>query len=370
MESVFDALLLFLHLGLGRGTNVDDGDAAGELGEALLELLLVIVAGGFVDLAADLLHAALDIGALAGAFDDGGVLLINDDALGAAEVGNGDVLELDAEILGEETTAGEDGDILKDGLAAITEARGLDGAHIEGAADLVNDERGKGLALDLFGDDEEGLTGLGGGLKDGQELLEVADLLLVNENVGILEDGFLALLIGGEVGGEIALVELHALDDVEGGFDGLVLFDGDGAILANLVHGLGDDVADGGVPVGGDGGDLADFLGVIHLLGNAHELGDGGLDGLVDTALEVDRVGTGGDVLEALFVDGLSEHGGGGGAVAGSVVGLGSDFLHQLGADVLVRVCEFDFLGDGDAVLGDGGRAEFLVNDDVAALGP
>ena len=123
------------------------------------------------------------------------------------------------------------------------------------------------------------------------------------------------------------------------------------------------------VPVGGDGGDLADLLAVGDLLGDLGQLGDGGLDGLVDAALEVDRVGPGGDVLQAFAVDGLGEHGRGGGAVAGGVGGLGGDFLHHLRAHVLVGIGQLDFLGDGDAVLGDGRRAEFLVDDDIAALG-
>ena len=146
--------------------------------------------------------------------------------------------------------------------------------------------------------------------------------------------------------------------------------DTDGAVFADLVHGIGDDVADLGVPVGGDGRDLADFLAVGDLLGNARELGDGGLNGLVDTALEVNRVGTGGDVLETFAIDALGEDGRGGGAVAGSIGGLGSDFLHHLRAHVLVGIGQLDFLGDGHAVLGDGRGAEFLVDDDIAALGP
>ncbi len=64
----------------------------------------------------------------------------------------------------------------------------------------------------------------------------------------------------------------------------------------------------------------------------------------------------------------LRQHGGGGGAVAGVVGGLGSDFLHHLRAHVLERVSQFDFLGDGDAVLGDGRRAVALLQHDVAAL--
>ena len=49
---------------------------------------------------------------------------------------------------------------------------------------------------------------------------------------------------------------------------------------------------------------------------------------------------------------------------------LRRDLLHHLRAHVLELVLQLDLLGDGDAVLGDGRRAERLLDDDVAALGP
>ena len=73
--------------------------------------------------------------------------------------------------------------------------------------------------------------------------------------------------------------------------------------------------------------------------------------------------------LEAFVEDGFGEDGGGGGAVAGDVAGLAGDFLHHLGAHVFVGVFQLNFLGDGDAVFGDGRRAEGFLEDDVAALG-
>ncbi len=124
------------------------------------------------------------------------------------------------------------------------------------------------------------------------------------------------------------------------------------------------------VPVGRDGRDLGDLRAVLDLLRDLRELGDDGLDGLVDAALERGRVGAGGDVLQAFFVDGLGENGRGGGAVARDVAGLAGDFAHELGAHVFVRIFELDFLGHGHTVLGDGRAAEFLVEDDVAAAGP
>ena len=95
---------------------------------------------------------------------------------------------------------------------------------------------------------------------------------------------------------------------------------------------------------------------------------DGGVDGGLDALLQAHRVGAGGHVAQALVHHRPGQHGGGGGAVTGDVVGLLGDFLDQLGADLLVRVLEVDLLGDGDAVVGDGGRAPLLLQHDVAAL--
>src|SRR5690606_33657633 len=100
--------------------------------------------------------------------------------------------------------------------------------------------------------------------------------------------------------------------------------------LADLVHRLGDQLADVGVGVGRDGADLGDFLAGGRRLGDVLQLGDGGGDRLVDAALEVHRVHAGGDRLHALADEGLGQHGRGGGAVTGVVGGLGSDFLDHL----------------------------------------
>ena len=93
------------------------------------------------------------------------------------------------------------------------------------------------------------------------------------------------------------------------------------------------------------------------------------VDGRLDAALEAHRVGAGGHVLEALAHDRLGQHGGGGGAIAGDVVGGRGHLAHELGALVLEDVLDLDLAGDGDAVVGDRGGAELLVEHHVAALG-
>src|SRR5205823_6374977 len=113
MHRVFHARFLFLHLGLGGRTDLDDGDAAHELREPLLQLLAIVIRRGFLDLRADLLHAAFDILLIARAFDDGGVVLVDGDLLGLAEILDLDVLKLDPEVLGDGFSARQRGDVFE-----------------------------------------------------------------------------------------------------------------------------------------------------------------------------------------------------------------------------------------------------------------
>jgi hypothetical protein len=81
----------------------------------------------------DLVDPALDVLAIAGAIDHRRRVLGDDDAAGFAELGELGVLQLEAHLLGDHLTAGEDRDVLEHPLAAIAEARRLDSNAGEGA---------------------------------------------------------------------------------------------------------------------------------------------------------------------------------------------------------------------------------------------
>ena len=191
----------------------------------------------------------------------------------------------------------------------------------------------------------------------------------MQQDVGVFQLGDHLVGVGDEVRAEIAAVELHAFDDLELGLGGLGFLDGDDALVADLLHRLGDHLADRLVAIAGDRADLGDLFRGLDLLGVLDERRDDVGDGEVDAALQVHRVHAGGNRLVAFLDDRLGENGRGRGAVAGDVVGLRGDFADHLRAHVLELVGKLDFLGDGDAVLGDARRAERLVDDDVAALG-
>src|SRR5690606_21738177 len=365
---VLDAVLLLLQLHLGGRADLDDDDATGQLGETLLELLTIPVGIGVLDLPLDLLDASLDVGLGAGTVDDGGGVLGDDHLAGPAQHVERDVLELEADLLGDHGATGEDGDVLEHGLAPLAEAGSLDGGRLEGALELVDHEGGQGLTFDVLGDHQDRLAGLHHPLQDRHQVVDRGDLLVGDQDVGLLEHRLLAIRVGHEVTGEEALVELHALGVLELEPEGLAVLHGDDAVLADLLEGLGDHLADRLVVVGGDGGHVGDLLGGLDVTRHRLDLLDRLLDGLLHAPLELHRVGARRHLTQTLADHRLGEDGGGGGAVTSDVVGLVRHLVGELGAHVLPRVVQLDLLGDGDTVVGDRGGAPLLLEDDVATL--
>src|SRR5680860_1160074 len=353
VQRIVDTILPLPHFDLGGTADLDHGNAAGELGQPLLQLLAVVVRTGVLDLLTDLGDARLDILFLAGAIDDGGVILGDDDLLRLAEHVEGHVVELDAEVLGNDLTAGQDSDVLKHGLTAIAEARRLHRRDLQAAAQLVDHERGQSLALDVLGDNEERTARLHHCFEQRQHGLKVGELLLVHENVGVLKLDAHLVGVGDEVWRDVAAVELHALDHFELGAEALGLLDGDDTVIADLLHGLGDEAADFLVAIGGDGADLRDLLVGGDLLGLLLQGLDDLADGEIHAALQVHGVGAGGDGLGAFPDDGLSKHRGGGGAVTRLVgrAGAHGDNLAFLG--LLLRGVRDDDAAFGPFVLVD-----------------
>ena len=144
----------------------------------------------------------------------------------------------------------------------------------------------------------------------------------------------------------------------------------DYSFFFHFLHGFGNETTDCLVVVGRHAGNVLDFLEIIaYFLAHVLDLCHHGSHGLVDTALEIHGIGTGGNILETYGDYALGKHGGGSGAVAGIVAGFRSHFLHELGAHVAERLVEFNFPCHSYTVLGDMRCAELLGDDYIATLG-
>src|SRR5215213_230459 len=367
-QGVLDAVLLLLELSLGGRTDLDHCHAAGQLGEALLQLLAVEVRGCRVDLGANLLDAPLDRVRVTGALDEGGVVLGRDDAARATKILERSAVEPPTDFLGDHLPTGEGRDVAQHLLAPVTEARGLGGENVQSAAQLVDDQRRQRLTVDVLGNDHQWRAGTGNLLEDRQDVLDRRDLLVGNQDERVVELRLHPLRVGDEVGRNVAPVDLHAFGVLGLEVEPLGLLDGDDAVLTDLFHHLGDEAANLDIG-GGDGRHLGNLILTLdrggHIRQTLHQSGRAEIDPL----LEEHGVGASGDVAHPLMHDRLGEDGRGRRAVTGDVVGLGGRLFEQLSAHVRKWVLELDLLGDGYAVVGHGRRAVLLVEGDVAALG-
>mmetsp|Transcript_139784 Transcript_139784/g.197962 ORF Transcript_139784/g.197962 Transcript_139784/m.197962 type:complete len:593 (-) Transcript_139784:4-1782(-) len=369
VQCVRDAVLLLADLHLRGATNLDHSDTARELGEALAQLLLLVLARRLLHLRADHVAALLDGVLAACAVQHQGILLGDGDLASRAQVVQCRGLQLHPHLLGDHHATRQLGDVLQVGLAVVTEAGGLDGAHLDLCPQAVDDQAGQGLALNVLCDDEQRLVLADGGFQDVDDGLHGRHLLLHQQDVRVLELHLLCGGVGDEVRRDEATVEAHAFHDLQLVLQRPAVLHGDHALLAHLLHALGDEAANVRVVVCGDGGHLGDLFrgGDGGGFGGqeVHHVGHGS----IHAALQVHGVHARSDGLDALAVDGTAQHGGRGGAVTCSIVGVARHLADQLGAHVHHAILELNVLGHSHTILGDLGGTKALVQQGVAPLG-
>ena len=90
-------------------------------------------------------------------------------------------------------------------------------------------------------------------------------------------------------------------------------------------------------------------------------------NGFVHPAAEFHGAGTGSRVAQPFPHHGLSQNGGGCGAIAGFVLGFRGHLLHQLGAQIFEGIVKLDLTSNGVTVIDDVWSSEFLFEHHVAA---
>ena len=369
-ERIVDTVFLLFHLHLRGSADVENGYAARQLGQTLLQLLTVVVAGGGFDLRLDLSHATCDVIGRTCTIHNGRVVLVDRHFLSRSQHVQGGVLQFEATLFADNRTTGQDGDVFQHGLAAIAKARSLHSGHFQGTANLVHHQSAQGFTVHVFGDDDQRLTRLSHRLQNGQQLLHGRDLLVVDQDKGVFYVGNHFVGVRHKVGREVSAVKLHTLHDVHIGFRAFGFFYRDDPFLFHFGHGLSDQCSDRGIVVGGDRSDLLNLLIVVaDFLGHHLQFADDGGDRLINPALEVHGVRSSRYVPVAVVDDRLGQNSGRRRAVSGNVRGLRSDLFDHLGAQILDFVFELDFLGYRDPVFCHRGGAEGFFNDYIAAFG-
>src|SRR5688572_15805081 len=130
---------------------------------------------GVLDLRAELLHAPCDRRGGSSAFHDRRGVLVDRDPLCLAEVLERHVLELQTEVFGERFPVGQDRNIFQHRRPVIPIAGRLDRRNLNGPAQLVDDDGGQAVAVDLLRDDQQRTACAGHELQYRQQVLQRSD---------------------------------------------------------------------------------------------------------------------------------------------------------------------------------------------------
>ena len=173
-----------------------------------------------------------------------------------------------------------------------------------------------------------------------------------------------------EVRGNVSLIELHAVYKTNRCLGCFALFNGNHAILSNLLESLREQIANCTVVIGADRANLRNLFGTLHLLCHFHQPAHCGSHSLLDAAADGHRVTASGNHASAFAEDCAGQNRGCCRAVACQVGRFGSHFIHEFRAHVFKGVFQVHFLAHRHAVLGDRWAAKRLVDDDIAAGWP
>ena len=368
-QSIFHTKLCFFHLGLGCSTYTDHCYAAGQFCQTLLQFLSVEIGGRLVDLMLDLSHTILDRLGLACTVYDHGIFLLYLYALCTAQLLQSGLFQIQTQLLADHFAAGQDSDILQHFFSSVAVARCLNRYYIESTTQLVYDQGGQSLAFYIFCDDEQTLAGLYDLLQDRQDVLDVADLLIGDQDVRIFQNGFHLVHIGCHISGDVTTVELHTFYQFQLGLHGLGFLDGDHTVVGNLLHSICYHVTHFFITCR-DSSNLGDLLFAFHLGAHLLDCFYCALGSLLHTLSHNDRICACCQVLHAFVYHSLCQYGCGSGTVTCCIVGLGSDFLYQLCTHVFKSIFQLDLFCDGHTVVCDQRSTIALIQYYVSSLRP
>ena len=170
VDGVLDAQLALRNLSLRGTAGLHHGHAAGELSQALFQLLAIPRGIRLVNLATEQFTSGLKIFLGAATVDDDGLILRHGDATSGTEVGLVGLAQAEPDFLIDDGCTGDHSKVVHEGLATVAEVWRLHGAHVQALADRVHDQHRERFALNILGNDQDLLAGLSDFLQHWEEI--------------------------------------------------------------------------------------------------------------------------------------------------------------------------------------------------------
>ena len=236
VQCIFHTEFCFFHLCLCCSAYADHGYAAGQFCKSLLQFLFVKIRSGIFHLSLDLGNPCLNVFFVACAVYDHRIFFLHFDRFGTAEIFQGSFFQIQTQLIGNHLATGQDGNVLQHSFSSVAIAGRLHCHYVECATQLVDDQCGKRFSFYILRNDQKFRTGLYHLFQHRENLLNIADLLICNQDIRIIQIGFHLIHICCHVSGNISSVELHTFHQIQFCFHGLALFDGNDAVTGYLFH--------------------------------------------------------------------------------------------------------------------------------------
>src|SRR6056297_1899947 len=213
-ESIIEPVFFLFHLHFGSSSDINHSHTTCQFGKAFLQLLTVIVRGRILDLLTNLVDPCFDHLLITGTVYNRGVLLINGDLLGITQHIDGGAFQFQSFLFRNHGTSGKDGDILEHLFPAVTETGCFHSGDLQRSTQLVHYQGSQCFTVHILGDDQQRATVLGSSFQDRKQVFHGGDLLIMDQDIGILQYRFHLFCIGHEIGGDVSTVELHTFHHV------------------------------------------------------------------------------------------------------------------------------------------------------------
>jgi hypothetical protein len=278
------------------------------------------------------------------------------------------IVESNTDLLWNDCSSSQNSQIVQNGLSVVTEGWGLDSTHLETGLDLVHDQVGQWLALNVISDNQKWSLLFHGILQKLEDLLEWGDFVFGDKDQRLFELGLLWFLVVNEVRWNVASVKLESLNEFNLMLKGLALTDGDNTSVTNLLEKISKFLTDFFISVSRNRSDWLDLRTVFNFDWVLGDFLDDCLNCQIDTFLHFAKVDSSFDSFQSLSENGSGQDRGGGGSISSLVIGLVGNGLNETGTHVGKSIAELNGLSNSDTVLGDFDSTEGLVDQNVTSV--
>ena len=199
MQRVFEKSFTLLHFSFSGRTHLDLSHTTSQFGQPLLQFFAIVFTFGAGNFATNQLATPFKRLFIPSSLGDGSVFTIDPHLLCATEIGELHIGQLNSEILEESPSLGKGSNVVEHGLATVAITRRLHCHDLNNPLELVQHQGCQSFAFHIFRNNHQRSLRLADLLKKRHEILGVADLLLMNEDVRVLHLADDFFLVGHEV---------------------------------------------------------------------------------------------------------------------------------------------------------------------------